>query len=148
MKSRMKFGKKIVSVVLSLVMAAGLIAVSGGVEAKAADESPESKLKYEIITGTDTVRVKEFNGPAANSTDDAVDVTIPSTVVIDGKNYSVVEIGETAFRQRKVRKVVIPSSVTTICFSAFTSCSSLEEIDIPDSVTVMGVEIFLGCSAL
>ena len=43
---------------------------------------------------------------------------------------------------------VIPGSVTSIGWSAFSGCSSLESITIPDSVTYIGDWAFHGCSSL
>ena len=44
--------------------------------------------------------------------------------------------------------ITIPDSVTEIGGSAFENCSSLTSITIPDSVTSIGVGAFVGCSSL
>ena len=45
-------------------------------------------------------------------------------------------------------EIVIPSSVTSIGYSAFFGCDSLSEIVIPSSVTSIGYSAFFGCDSL
>ena len=53
-----------------------------------------------------------------------------------------------AFWGSSLRKLVIPSSVTSIGVSAFSCCSSLREVVIPSSVTRIGECAFSNCSSL
>ena len=48
----------------------------------------------------------------------------------------------------KVTNLIIPSSVTSICFSAFENCTGLTSITIPNSVTSIGGGAFSGCTGL
>lgn len=83
------------------------------------------------------------------------DIIIPSVVQYGGNEYTVVGIGECAFRESPFRKegsvtsVSIPSSVTTIGDSAFSGCTGLTSLSsIPSSVTTIGKYAFSYCTGL
>ena len=78
-----------------------------------------------------------------------VNVTIPSTVTISGKEYSVTSIGNYAFSGcSSLTSIEIPSGVTSIGNYAFSGCSSLTSIEIPSGVTSIGNDAFWNCSSL
>ncbi len=77
-------------------------------------------------------------------------VTIPETVVYNNETYSVVRVGDSAFRNcSNLTSITIPNSVTEIQNYAFYYCSGLTgELKIPDSVTTIGNHAFGQCSGL
>src|SRR5574344_1948462 len=98
-------------------------------------------------------------------------VTIPPSVVNNGKTYSVTAIGfETfdgcwgltsvtipnsvtsigsyAFDSTGLTSITIPNSVTTIGWRAFSRCSGLTSISIPDCITTIEDDTFRDCSSL
>ena len=80
-------------------------------------------------------------------------IVIPGTVAVDGRTYTVVEIGELAFSDdAALASVIIPNTVTSIGVGAFKNCTGLTAIDIPNSVeTIEGYYrygAFWGCSNL
>lgn len=74
-------------------------------------------------------------------------ITIPATVQYGESTYEVTEIGESAFFECSVNKVVLPNSITAISRSAF-AYSTITEIALPGSVTSIHNDAFYGCANL
>ena len=126
------FFKWILSAVL-LLMASSLM--------RAADFEVDG-IAYNILSDTEVEVTKKDNRYEGQ-------VVIPSTVVYEGKTYSVKSIGNNAFeRCSSLTSIEIPNSVTSIGHGAFDECSSLTSIEIPNSVTSIGDQAFGGCSSL
>ena len=74
---------------------------------------------------------------------------IESSVIIEGTDYIVKEIGEEVFYKRtNLTSITIPDRVTSIGSSAFRNCDNLTSITIPDRVTSIGSSAFSNCSSL
>ena len=77
------------------------------------------------------------------------DVSIPSTINANDKEYTVTSIGGGAFEDcSSLSTVNIPNSVTSIGRDAFEGCTSLSTITIPNSVTRIDDDTFQDCSSL
>ena len=77
------------------------------------------------------------------------EVVIPSSITVEGKEYTVTSIGNEAFYKcTGLTSVTIPNSVTSIGDWAFTVCISLTSVTIPNSVTSIGNYAFRYCSGL
>lgn len=104
--------------------------------------SPDFKgglLYYRILSQySDTV--VEVHPGSCNCNEDAnysrLDtLTVPERVIYKGKSYLVRGIGFSAFYGcQKLRKVVLPNTITYIAPGAFDNCDSLKSINIPASV--------------
>ena len=84
----------------------------------------------------------EFSGTEATVTSGdnkyTGDIVIPETVAYNETEYSVVCIGDYAFRScNGLTSITIPSSVMSIGEQAFRSCNGLAFISIPNSVTTI-----------
>lgn len=75
-------------------------------------------------------------------------VVIPGTIKIDGITYKVTAISKGAFKNNKMKKVTIPSGVTTIGDEAFSGCKKLTSVTIPSKVKKIGKKAFYKCSKL
>lgn len=76
-------------------------------------------------------------------------VTVPATVVINGKTYTVTEIKANAFKDcTKLKTVTVKGNITKIGKQAFSGCIKLTKATIGDKVTEVGVKAFYGCKRL
>ena len=76
-------------------------------------------------------------------------VNIPSDITYDVNNYTVTEIGNQAFRgQGGLTMVVIPKTVSKICYRAFLGCPNLKSIVFASNgvLTTIEYEAFQGCA--
>ena len=77
------------------------------------------------------------------------DVVIPSSITVEGQEYTVTSIGKSAFWGCSgLTSVNIPNSVTSFGNYAFHNCTGLTSVTIPNSVTSIGNSAFWGCSGL
>lgn len=102
---------------------------------------------YRITGNTDNNRTVEYIKPL----DQKTKVTIPPAVMIQGKNYQVTAIANKAFKNnKKVKKIVIPSTVKKIGKQAFFNCKKLKNIIIKTKKlknNSIGKKAFKGISA-
>lgn len=57
-------------------------------------------------------------------------------------------MGDYAFSQTMVKKMVLPSTVTTIGHRCFYDCDALFNVDFPEDLQAMGTEAFRSCDCL
>lgn len=87
------------------------------------------------VTGENTCSVENYNG-------ESTEISIPKEVEIEGKQYQVTEIDESAFDGNDfITKVSFPDGLKTIGSRAFCGCP-LTSISIPDSVETIGPGAF------
>lgn len=100
-------------------------------------------LVYEILSESDkTVEVHDCDNSIG-------EVSIPETVSYNGKDYSVLSIGDEAFFScQSLTTITIPGSVRSIGNMAFSYCESLTSIIIPSSVEAIGERAFSSCYGL
>ena len=77
------------------------------------------------------------------------DITIPSSVSYDGKDYIVTSIGSSAFEDcTSLTSITISDGVTSINGDAFEDCTSLTSVTIGKGLTSIESEAFKGCTDL
>lgn len=167
----MKQLKRLTSVLLVLGIVLGLMPLS----AFAAEPAKKPFTEFtEVVDGNtytymplddDTVELTGFSTTAA-----AANVEIPSTATLNGKVYSVVSIGDSAFigctALKSVRfeasiksignhafayctalkSVQFEAPIESIGDGAFLECTELGEVELPASIISIGTAAFLGCA--
>ena len=89
--------------------------------------------------------VYNSTGYVSSYLDTTENVVIEDKININGANYSVTTIGESAFSMRSnLQSVILPNTLTKIEAHAF-SCTELEYIVIPSSVKTIGRNAFYLC---
>ena len=136
--------KKILSILLAVVMLAGIISALP-LTAGATDTSGvEDNFRWELEDGELTISPKGTgvidDNPWWHYMDEVESVSIEEGIT---------EIGDATFRNHKNLEVaVIPSSCRIIGEEAFHDCTSLEDVVIREGVEVIAAEAFMGCTTL
>ena len=97
-------------------------------------------LCYSIIEtdGVKSAQVEQHSGTFSGH------INIPSTVKIEGVDYSVTSIAWYAFGGDEISSVSLPNTLVNIGGEAFVGCKNLTSISIPSSVTTIGSSAFSG----
>ena len=98
------------------------------------------EFAYHTLNKNTEVMIDGYNG-----TD--TEVVIPSYIVVGGVRVPVRYIGNSAFFNTKITKVVIPPSVKKIETHAFLNCIALKEVDL-GSVEYISDHAFMNCESL
>ena len=113
----------------------------------AEDDFCENGFTYRILSDSNSVSISSYQPTKA------VDYTkpfhIPSSVIHDGKEYKVHNIGSKAFRGvTEIQEIVIDEGIEYIGSESFEYCINLKSIYIPASVCYVGEGIFGSCYSL
>ena len=103
-------------------------------------------LKY-TITSYEPAECEVVCCKSPTSPTSPTEITIPSTVMINGEEYSVTGIGKEAFYEcENLISIEMPSSIVHIGEFAFYGCSGLTSFEIPSAVTCIKEYTFANCS--
>ena len=106
-------------------------------------------LCYNIVSGTNNVRVtyEKMSSPCYSNLSGPI--TIPQTVQNGGKTYTVVGIEAFSFQGcAGITSASLPSTVQTIGSSAFDKCTALTSVNIPNGVKTISEYCFEQCESL
>lgn len=108
--------------------------------ATVAGPTSDIKVTYALNSTQKIARVKEVRNVGANGSRNTC--VIPSKIKVNKTTYTVTIIGKNAFGYETFSKVVLPSTITEICESAFGNMGFLSKLEIPSSVTTIGKNAF------
>lgn len=118
------------------------------------DEIPEERefvgpnnVIYTYWTDETTAKVKagSENDWTAGSPDAYGDIVIPEVLNIDGKDYTVTEIGEYAFLNTRTTSITLPATIETINSYAFRNCSRITSLTLPEGLKTIKEGAFANC---
>ena len=125
------------AIALVAVIAAAAVALSAN-GSDAVTYTDDSGIIYEASGTTATV----IGWEGASS-----ELTIPSKITVDGKDYNVTKIGDRAFYDQDIRTIILPDTLRTLGSDAFSCNDAVETVEIPGSVDSYA-HSFSGCSSL
>lgn len=95
-------------------------------------------VNYSVIEGTE-VLAKGFSG------DSNQNLVIPATFTVDGTEYTVVSIGDEAFKTAGIRSLELPETLRSIGKSAFAFNMFMKQCNLPESLKSVGDNAFQRC---
>lgn len=109
-------------------------------------------IAYNIVSSANKtleVTYKTSSSPGSDGSSNYYgNVVIGETVYYSGACYTVIGIGEQAFKNSFISSLKLPETLTYIKKEAFSTCFSLSELSIPASVTEIGASCFWVCPDL
>lgn len=141
--------KRFVSLLVALSITLTFLPI--GAVAAPTNEIIQGNLKYTVnnYTVNDGGESVTVSGTSESTSEKPTHLTIESSISSNGKNYTVTEIGNYAFKEwNTLTEVTLPHTVEIIGFQAFFNCSNLTKVIIPEGVRKIGQKAFNGCSQL
>lgn len=149
MKAGKSMKKRFVSLLVALSITLTFLPI--GAVAAPTNEIIQGNLKYTVnnYTVNDGGESVTVSGTSESTSEKPTHLTIESSISSNGKNYTVTEIGNWAFKEwNTLTEVTLPHTVEIIGFQAFFNCSNLTNVTIPEGVRKIGQTAFNGCSQL
>ena len=141
--------KRFVSLLVALSITLTFLPM--GAVAAPTNEIIQGNLKYTVnnYTVNDDGESVTVSGTSESTSEKPTQLNIESSISSNGKNYTVTEIGNWAFKEwNTLTEVTLPNTVEIIGFQAFFNCSNLTKVIIPEGVRKIGQNAFNGCSQL
>lgn len=141
--------KRFVSLLVALSITLTFLPI--GAVAAPTNEIIQGNLKYTVnnYTVNDGRESVTVSGTSESTSEKPTQLNIESSISSNGKNYTVTEIGNWAFKEwNTLTEVTLPHTVEIIGFQAFFNCSNLTNVTIPEGVRKIGQTAFNGCSQL
>ena len=113
-----------------------------GSEEPVKDAAEIGKTVFQLIEGTESVRVVKHSGSKAS-------VSVPDAITVAKRQYAVKEIGAGSFSGCvSIASVSLPDSIEDIGESAFSGCTGITDVLLPRSIRSIRGRAFSGCTSL
>ena len=148
----MKQWKRLTSVLLVLGIVLGLMPLSAFAAEPENAVATTFTVTEPVTGGENTYAYKLLDDGTVELTGflpgvSVADVVIPSTVTLNGKDYSVTSIRDSAFIGcTALKSVQFKAPIESIGDGAFLECPELDEVELPASIISIGTAAFLGCA--
>ena len=150
----MKQLKRLTSVLLVLGLVLGLMPLSAFAAEPENAVATTFTVTEPVTGGENTYAYKLLDDGTVELTGflpgvSVADVVIPSTVTLNGKDYSVTSIGTGAFYEcTALQSVQFEAPIKSIGFMAFALCTGLTSIALPEGLETIGQSAFAYCTGL
>ena len=150
----MKQLKRLTSVLLVLGIVLGLMPLSAFAAEPENAVATTFTVTEPVTGGENTYAYKLLDDGTVELTGflpgvSVADVVIPSTVTLNGKDYSVTSIGTGAFYEcTALQSVQFEAPIKSIGFMAFALCTGLTSIALPEGLETIGQSAFAYCTGL
>ena len=150
----MKQWKRLTSVLLVLGIVLGLMPLSAFAAEPENAVATTFTVTEPVTGGENTYAYKLLDDGTVELTGflpgvSVADVVIPSTVTLNGKDYSVTSIGTGAFYEcTALQSVQFEAPIKSIGFMAFALCTGLTSIALPEGLETIGQSAFAYCTGL
>ena len=150
----MKQLKRLTSILLVLGMVLGLMPLSAFAAEPENAVATTFTVTEPVTGGENTYAYKLLDDGTVELTGflpgvSVADVVIPSTVTLNGKDYSVTSIGTGAFYEcTALQSVQFEAPIKSIGFMAFALCTGLTSIALPEGLETIGQSAFAYCTGL
>ena len=150
----MKQLKRLTSVLLVLGIVLGLMPLSAFAAEPENAVATTFTVTEPVTGGENTYAYKLLDDGTVELTGflpgvSVADVVIPSTVTLNGKDYSVTSIGTGAFYEcTALQSVQFETPIKSIGFMAFALCTGLTSIALPEGLETIGQSAFAYCTGL
>ena len=151
---RRSFCKRVFAVVLAIALILAGLPALGYQKVNAAPGDAFTVDEYPGFTfwekSDSEVSVSSYSTTFIEESDISTEVIVPGTVTYEGVTYTVIGIEGSAFNSisQKIKKIILPETITYIENNAFSGCNTLEAIDLSDSIKVIGDYAFENCQNL
>lgn len=145
---------KLSSVLLVCCMLSTMVPVASAANGESSDiltVTDNGSTVYYMITDAEKKEVEVCSqyAPGYESPSSYTgEITIPASITVDSKTYSVIGVGAGAFESSTVTKVTLPNSIKYIGSSAFWKAAQLTGVSLPNGLETISDAAFQECSNL